>query len=104
MGEEEMIVAIVAIACGTGIVVTFLHTIKAAFLRRGQNEPASLVNEIRALREEVQHVRQQNNDVILSLDSQVRTLDRRMDRLEDRSLASAPPEPSQSQAVGTRRG
>lgn len=104
MGEEEMIVAIVAIACGTGIVVTFFNTIKAAIFRRGTSEQASLVDEIRTLREEVQHVRQQNNDVILSLDSQMRVLDRRMDHLEDRTLPSGSQSPSEHQVIGTRRG
>lgn len=104
MQEEEMIVSIVAIACGTGIVLTFLNTIKAAILRRAGLDQTSLVNEVRALREEVQHVRQQNNDVILSLDNQMKTLDRRMDHLEDRSLSAGSQAASEHQVVGSRRG
>lgn len=103
MGDEEMIVTIVAIGCGTGIAMTFLNMIKTAILRRAGVDQTSLVNEIRALREEVQHVRQQNNDVILSLDNQVRVIDHRLDHLEDRTLSPGGRE-AQGQTVSNGRG
>lgn len=67
MGEG--IVAIVAIGCGTGMVWMFFETVKTAITNRGSKRQDAMLEEIRALREEVQHLRRQNNDLILALDS-----------------------------------
>ena len=63
------IVAIIGIACGTGIVWMFFETVKTAIAGRTTKKQEELVNEVRALRQEVNIIRQQNNDLILSLDS-----------------------------------
>ncbi len=63
------IVAIIGIGCGTGIVWMFFETVKAALTGRNHKKQDELVTEIRALRQEVNILRQQNNDLILSLDS-----------------------------------
>ncbi len=102
MGEEEMVVAVVAIAAGTGVWVTLLNTIKAIFQKRGRDDQATFTQEIKALREEVQHLRRQNNDLILGLDNQMRLVDRRLDHLESRSLG-AHQSHEETQVVGSRR-
>jgi hypothetical protein len=86
MPEEVMVVAIVAIGCGTGIVVAFLNTVKAAFTRRALKGQDELLSEIRGLREEMKQLRQVNNDVILNLDTTIQRVDRRLTYLETRGL------------------
>lgn len=48
-----------------------------------------LLEEIRKLREEVQALRRENHDVILSFDSTLRNTERRLDHLEANSLSTA---------------
>lgn len=102
MGEEEMIVAIVAIAAGTGVWVTLLNTVKAFFQRRSAEDQSTLTREIRALREEVQQLRRQNNDLILGLDNHLHLVDRRPDHRESHPLGSSPAH-EETQVVGNRR-
>lgn len=78
------IVAIVAIGCGTGMVWMFFETIKTGLANRGSKKQDAVLEEVRALRQEVQHLRRQNNDLILALDSPVARLDRRLE-LQSRS-------------------
>jgi hypothetical protein len=82
----EMIIAIVAIGCGTGLLFAVVETIKVAVLRRplrGSDET------IKALVEEVKQLRQQNNDLILALDTNMDRMDRRLSHLEARSSLGA---------------
>jgi hypothetical protein len=82
MGPFEMIVAIV-----------FIVTIAEVAKERGKgskNRDLNIVlQEIRELKDEVRALRQQNNDVVLSLDSTVQRLDRRVDHLETRASLPA---------------
>jgi hypothetical protein len=84
------IVAIVAIACGTGITISFFRTIAAAIMnRRSQPVQNELVTELRSLREEVRALKQQNNDVILSLDTALHRVDQRLSYVETRGVLGA---------------
>ena len=95
--DGEM-VAIIGIACGTGIVWMFFETVKAAVSGRGNRKQDELVTEIRALRQEVGVLRQQNNDLILNLDTSLQRVDRRVEHLETRPQLPA----SEHQTVGHR--
>ena len=89
MQEEAMVVAIVAIGCGTGLCALVINTIRAALVRGPRRGEAELLNEVRSLRAEVSQLRQQNNDVILSLDTAVDRLDRRLSHVETRGQLGA---------------
>ena len=88
MSGTEMIVAIVAIACGTGISVTFLQTVRAAFERKPQRHSDAVVEEMRALRDEVRQLRSENSARVLNLDTTLESLDQRLSRLELRGQSS----------------
>jgi hypothetical protein len=94
MPEEVMIVSIVAIGCATGVVLTLLNTIRAAFTRRAVKGQDELVGELRSLREEVKQLRQQNNDVILNFDTTLQRVDRRLTHLETSRLSAGVQEQS----------
>ena len=67
-------VALFAIACGTGIIGTFfwmcVEVVKARALRGGA--PASA--ELSAIREEIRQLREQNADLILHYDTAIQRL------------------------------
>lgn len=92
--NPDSMVAIIAIGCGTGIVWMFFETVKAAFNGRSSKKQVELVQEVRALREEVAALRQQNNDLILNFDSTLSRVDRRVEHLETRR--------GETQTVGLR--
>jgi len=68
MEDGIVAIAVVAIACGTGVMLTVLHTIRSAIASRGRQGNDALAVELRELREEIRQLRQQNNDLILTLD------------------------------------
>lgn len=101
MGGNDFLVAIVAIGCGTGIVWMFFETVKTAFVGRRNKKQEELVEEVRALRQEVAALRQQNNDLILNFDTTLSRVDRRVEHLETRTHIQAANE--QAQRVGQLR-
>jgi hypothetical protein len=90
MQDEAMVVAIVAIGCGTGLCALIINTIRAAIVRAPQRGQGELVDELRSLRAEVNQLRQQNNDVLLSLDTAVDRMDRRLTHVETRGQLGGP--------------
>jgi hypothetical protein len=95
MGLFEMIVAIVAICSVT-------EAVKAWAKRPSGKDSKLVLQEIKGLRAEVAALRQQNNDVILSLDQAVDRLDLRVVSLEGRP-SLAPPGPSQAESAVAHR-
>ena len=76
----------------------FFETVKAAVTGRSSKKQDELVSEIRALRQEVGVLRQQNNDLILNLDTSLQRVDRRVEHLETRPHLPA----GEHQTVGHR--
>ena len=77
MGFLEMIVAIV--------LITSAAEVLKAHSKRRQAPPKELVAEIKALREEIRQLRQENHDVMLGLDAGVEQVNRRVSRLESQA-------------------
>lgn len=96
MNEGATMVAIVAMACATGLGMAVINTIKAAFAGRGKRVDAELLTEIRELRAEVRQLRQQNNDLMLAVDS---ALDRRVAHLDPRLHSSPRPAETEQQLI-----
>lgn len=69
MDKEAMVVAVMGIACGTGVLLSIINMIKTILSDRGKRANEALLAELRELREEVRELRRQNNDIILALDS-----------------------------------
>ncbi|HTE19163.1 MAG TPA: hypothetical protein VK689_12375 [Armatimonadota bacterium] len=84
MEPFSMVVAIVAIGCGTGLAVKFMETAQAIFTSRPRKGDTELLHEVHALREEIRQLRSVNNDVVLTLDTTVQRIDRRIGHLESR--------------------
>jgi hypothetical protein len=75
MDPGTVLVALFAIACGTGIIGAFfwmcVEVVKARSLK-GRSEP--LAAELHGLREEIRQLREQNADLILHYDTAVQRL------------------------------
>lgn len=100
MREEEVFLAALAMLLGTGTFVYLVHTIKSAILSRAKGRlDDELLQEMRAMRGEMQALRQQNNEVVLSLDSSLDRIDRRLSHVETRPTSTEP----ERQQVGLGR-
>jgi hypothetical protein len=99
MGGGEGLVAIIAIGCGTGMVWMFFETVKTAISNRGNKQQSALVEEVRALRQEVAQLRHQNNDLILNFDTTLARVDRRVQHLESGAELQRLPEPQREPAA-----
>lgn len=72
------------------VVITSVTSVMKEFVRKGsRGSQHELLTELRALRDEVRQLRQQNNDVILSLDSAIHRVDQRLARVEHETPAGA---------------
>lgn len=96
MDFASMVVAVVAISCATGLGFGVIATIKSAFSGRGRKSNDALLAELRELRDEVRQLRQQNNDIMLALDT---ALDRRVGHLEARMHAAPRPADTEQQLL-----
>jgi len=85
MDPGVMIVAIVAIGCTYELLKRFVE-------RRPPANQKELLGEIRALRDEIRQLRQENHGIILSLDSSLQRVDGRVDRLELRAGGEGGPD------------
>ncbi len=91
MDPGVMIVAIVSIGCA-------YELLKRVVERRGSTDAKAvkeLVAEVRALRDEITALRKENHDIVLSFDSTLSNVDRRLDRLESRSAVSGAARPEE---------
>ena len=89
MDPFSMVVAIVTISCGTGVVVKVVEAVQAIATNRPRKRDGELLQEVRALREEIRQLRSVNNDVVLTLDTTVQRIDRRIAHLESRASLGA---------------
>jgi hypothetical protein len=97
-----MIVAVVGIGCFTGIIHRYLETklqIARALAEKGSDSVAA---ELKALREEVRQLREQNADLILSFDTTLQRLGAASASLPARAAAAPPAEAAQQ--VNVRSG
>jgi hypothetical protein len=87
-----MIVFVTAIGCATGLIHKFLEGRVEIEKARGTRGSDALAGEVQALREEVQQLREQNADLILSFDTALQ----RLGALPSASRSAAPagPEPA----------
>jgi len=89
---------IVGIGCATGVTLAFVEYLKVhaqAAAKLGRSGADAILAELRALREEVSQLRQQNNDVVLTLDTSVHRLEQRVTALQPgRQAGSGAPEPA----------
>jgi hypothetical protein len=99
MGDGGAMVAIIAIGCGTGMVWMFFETIKTGIANRGGKHQNALVEEVRALRQEVAQLRHQNNDLILNFDTTLARVDRRVQHLEGGAELQGLPKPQREPAA-----
>ena len=91
------IIAIVAISHGSAIAREWIKRNRPV---KGQDE---LVKEIKALRGEIQELRQHNNNAILSFDATLDRVERRLDRLDSQSLPGSSVSSAEAGVgVGTR--
>jgi hypothetical protein len=74
MGPFEMVAMIVAMGCGTGLVTTMVAGWVSVQKARVQGGSDSVAGELRALREEVQRLREQNADLMLTYDTTMQRL------------------------------
>ncbi|MFN3648655.1 MAG: hypothetical protein ACK47B_03655 [Armatimonadota bacterium] len=91
MREADLLLVTLAMLLGTGTFIYLVHSIKSAILGRAKGRvDDELLGEIRALRMEMQALRQQNNEVVLTLDSSLDRMDRRLSYLETRPQPQEP--------------
>jgi hypothetical protein len=86
-----MVVAIVAIGCGTGLIgqaIDAWKTTQTAKAKRGGAVDPSLQATLQTVREEMAQLRRSSSDVVLTFDATLQRLDARLQHLEQRSLAS----------------
>lgn len=86
MDEGAMVVAVVFIGCISSLAG---YAIKMIFGPRAHAKPDAMLDEIRALREEMQTLRRQNNDVMLALDTGMQRIDQRITHVETRGQLGA---------------
>jgi hypothetical protein len=79
MGLFEFIIVLVLISSISSVMKEWRKN-------SGGKASKELLSEMKTLREEMKRLRQQNNDVILSLDTAVNRVDRRLHHLEARTL------------------
>ena len=89
MDPFTMIVAIVALGCGTRVICTFLGTTRSRAGKRSRKEEQALLREMQALREEIRQLRHQNNDTILNLDTTIQRVEHRLTHMEARERLEA---------------
>lgn len=82
MGPGEVIVAVTAIICSTPVALTVLFMAYNRVKRRDRQQDQSLLMELHELRDEVQRLRQQHQEEVISFDATVNRLDTRVSRLE----------------------
>jgi hypothetical protein len=92
-----MVVCIVFIACATGIAKKYLDylTLRASSSQAGKVAPhgvdVNVASELRAIREELSQLRQQQANTILNLDTTLDTVSERVARLESaRGVVTTP--------------
>lgn len=83
MGLAEMIVAIVLIGCGSSVLKEFAK-------KRSRKGDDALLKEMAGLRDEVRSLRQKNNELILTLDTTLDRVERRLANIESRTALGAP--------------
>ena len=74
MGPFEMIAMVVTVSCGTGILIKMVEGWVAIQKAKVEGGAGSVVGELRALREEVQRLREQNADMMLTYDTTMQRL------------------------------
>jgi len=90
-GILEFIVLIVGISAVREVCVTFAKN-------RAPKGLDTVLSELQALRQETRQLRQQNNDVILALDTSLHRVEKRLERLETLTPL-APPAADPPEAV-----
>ena len=88
MDGTEMIVSIVAIGCGTGVVMGFINMLRVGISGRSNREQQALSEEVRALRADMQVLRAQHNDLLLNVDTTLQRVERRLAAGETRPLST----------------
>ncbi len=103
MPDNVVVVIILAVLCGTAVLITGLALFYCYLTsaRRMKGDP-TLRQELQGMRAELEQLRRQNNDVILSFDHTLQRLEQRMSAVEDRALPvpSQPSEPRPAQIAG----
>lgn len=79
-------IALTFLLCSTGVAT---YAIKMIFGNRGNVKAEALMGEIKALREEIQTLKRQNNDLVLALDTSLSRMDQRLTHVETRGQLGA---------------
>ena len=85
MEPFSMVIAVVAISCGAGVLITFIDKVIAPRKSGAAKEVKALAEQVQALRDEVKQLRQEHHDVMLSLDTSLEHSHRRLSNLEQRA-------------------